>query len=114
MPTAIALVNLGVNAALDALLYKPIGIGGIPLSTAIVSLLTTVALMCVMRRRIGDIELRQTVETGLRIALAGVALAAVAFACEQALDGALSDSFVAQLVLVVVSGAAGLAVYAPP
>src|SRR2546428_13620901 len=44
-PTLIALANLGVNAGLDALLYKPIGIGGIPLSTAIVSLVTTVLLV---------------------------------------------------------------------
>src|SRR6185503_10805557 len=29
-PTLIALANLGVNAGLDALLYKPMGIGGIP------------------------------------------------------------------------------------
>src|SRR5436309_963405 len=35
VPTAIALANLGVNAGLDAVLYKPIGIGGIPPSTVI-------------------------------------------------------------------------------
>ena len=40
-PTQIALANLGLNAALDALLYKPMGVGGIPLATAIVSLVTT-------------------------------------------------------------------------
>ena len=67
--------------------------------------------MVAMRRRIGDIELRRTFETGLRILIAGVALALVAYGCEQALDGTLSDSFVAQLVLVAVSGAAGLAAY---
>ena len=37
VPTWIALANLGVNAGLDALLYEPMGIGGIPLATAIVS-----------------------------------------------------------------------------
>ena len=42
-PTQIALANLGVNAGLDALLYKPMGVGGITLATAIVSLVTTVA-----------------------------------------------------------------------
>ena len=52
-PTQIALANLGVNAGLDALLYKPMGVGGIPLSTAIVSLVTTVALAVVLRRRLG-------------------------------------------------------------
>src|SRR5437588_6249804 len=61
-PTLIALANLGVNAGLAALLYKPIGIGGIPLSTAIVSLVTTLALVSVLRRLIGGVDAPRTLD----------------------------------------------------
>src|SRR3954454_4567931 len=77
-PTAIALANLGLNAVLDAILYKPMGIGGIPLSTAIVSLVTTISLVLVLRRLIGGLDARRTLDVALRIAVAGALTAAVA------------------------------------
>src|SRR3954470_1548360 len=77
-PTAIALVNLGINAGLDALLYEPMGIGGIPLSTAIVSLLTTAALAAVLRRLIGGLDARRTLDAALRVALPAALLARAA------------------------------------
>src|SRR5206468_1778199 len=85
-PTVIALANLGVNAGLDAILYKPIGIGGIPLSTAIVSLVTTAALIAVLRGQIGGIDARRTLDAAIRIALAGGLLALVVLGAREALD----------------------------
>jgi putative peptidoglycan lipid II flippase len=111
-PTLIALANLGLNAGLDALLYKPIGIGGIPLSTAIVSLVTTVALVAVLRRLIGGLDARRTLDVTLRILVAGALLALAAFAVKEALDGVLSDSNAAQLLVVVTAGTAGSLAYA--
>lgn len=110
-PTLIALGNLGVNAGLDAVLYKPIGIGGIPLSTAIVSLVTTVALVAVLRRLIGGLDARRTLDTALRILVAGALLALAAFAVKEALDSLLSDSNSAQLLVVAAAGTAGTAAY---
>ena len=49
-----------MNAGLDALLYEPMGIGGITLATAIVSLITTVALALVLRGRLGGLDLART------------------------------------------------------
>jgi putative peptidoglycan lipid II flippase len=111
-PTLIALANLGFNAGLDALLYKPIGIGGIPLSTAIVSLVTTVALVLVLRRLIGGLDARRTLDVTLRILVAGALLALAAFAVKELLDGVLSDSNAAQLLVVVAAGTAGTVAYA--
>jgi putative peptidoglycan lipid II flippase len=111
-PTAIALANLGVNAGLDALLYKPMGIGGIPLSTAIVSLLTTIALIAVLRRVIGGVDARRTLDVGLRIAVAAGLLALAALGVREALDSVLSGSSGSQLIVIAAAGAAGAAAYA--
>jgi putative peptidoglycan lipid II flippase len=110
-PTVIALANLGVNAALDAVLYKPIGIGGIPLSTAIVSLVTTGALIAVLRRQIGGLDARRTLDTGIRIALAGALLALVVLGVREALDSVLAETFGGQLAVIAVAGSAGIAAY---
>jgi putative peptidoglycan lipid II flippase len=111
-PTMIALGNLGINAGLDALLYQPMGIGGIPLSTAIVSLLTTVALAAVLRRLIGGIDARRTLDVALRIAIAAGLLALAALGVRELLDGALSSSNGSQLLVIAGAGLVGTAVYA--
>ena len=111
-PTLIALGNLGVNAGLDALLYKPVGIGGIPLSTGIVSLVTTVALVAVLRRLIGGVDARRTLDVALRITIAAGLLALAALGIREVLDGALSNSNASQLLVIAGAGAAGMATYA--
>jgi putative peptidoglycan lipid II flippase len=110
-PTQIALANLGVNAGLDAILYKPMGVGGITLATAIVSLVTTVALAVALRRQIGGVDMARTVHAGTRIFAAGAACAAVALGVREALDS-LGDGLLEQTALVAAASAAGLAVYA--
>jgi len=112
VPTLVALANLGLNAALDAILYKPIGIGGIPLSTAIVSLVTTLALAALLRPRLGGIDGRRTLDAATRIVVASAALAAVALAIKAALDGAVADDFGGQLLVVAAAGTAGVAAFA--
>ena len=110
IPTLIALGNLAVNAGLDALLYEPMGIGGIPLATAIVSLITTVALALVLRGRLGGLDFARTLDASVRVFVAGVALVAVTLAVREALDG-LSDSLLDQIVLVAGASIAGLLAY---
>ncbi len=111
-PTMIALGNLGINAGLDALLYKPMGIGGITLSTAIVSLLTTILLAAVLRTLMGGLDARRTLDSALRIAVAGAITAGVALGVREALDASVSNSFWAQAAVVLVAGSAGIAAYA--
>jgi putative peptidoglycan lipid II flippase len=109
-PTQIALANLGVNAGLDALLYEPMGVGGITLATAIVSFVTTIALAITLRSEIGGVDMARTVNAGIRISVAGVLCAAVALGVREALDG-LGGGLVEQTALVAAASAAGLAVY---
>jgi putative peptidoglycan lipid II flippase len=111
LPTAIALGNLFLNAALDAALYR-VGIWGIPLATSLVNVAGTVALLVVFRRRQGRIGGRALLSSYLRIIAAAAVAAAVAGAVWLGLDSALGRSLGAQVVSVggaiVVSGAAYL------
>ncbi len=66
IPTAVALGNLFLNALLDLAFYR-FGTWGIPLSTAVVNIAGTVALLVAMRRRIGGIEGAQTAAAAARV-----------------------------------------------
>ena len=111
IPTLIALANLFVNAGLDAVLYEPMGIGGITLATAIVSLVTMIALAAVLRPRLGGIDGRRTVDAGMRIVVASAMLAAAAFGIREALGGVVGDGFGGQLIVIAVAGGVGAIAY---
>src|SRR5438105_3828365 len=91
-PTAVALANLGLNAALDAVFYR-FGTWGIPLSTTVVNIAGTAALLDLLRRRLGRIEFSQTARAFLRIVVASAALGGIAFGIWDGLDHALGRSF---------------------
>ena len=61
IPTWVALGNLGLNAALDAAFYK-LGIWGIPLATSVVNIAGTIALLVLLRRKLGSLDGRRTTE----------------------------------------------------
>ena len=96
VPTAVALANLGVNAALDAVFWH-LGVWGIPLATAAVNMAGTAALLVLLRRRIGRIELGQTVRAVGWISVASLVLVIVAWPLWRVLDGALGRSTLAQI-----------------
>jgi putative peptidoglycan lipid II flippase len=110
IPSWVALGNLGLNAALDAAFYR-LGIWGIPLSTSLVNIAGTAALLVFLRRRMGRIELAQTSTTFVKVVLASAALAAVGYATWRGLDAALGRSFAAQVVSLGAALVAGLSVY---
>ncbi len=95
LPTLVALANLGLNAALDGLFYR-LGTWGIPLSTTVVNIAGASLLLYLMRRRLGRIDLRRTLDALARIVLAS-AFAALAYFVWLPLDRALGRSFAGQL-----------------
>ncbi|MGH3134406.1 MAG: murein biosynthesis integral membrane protein MurJ [Gaiellaceae bacterium] len=99
VPTAIALGAVGLNAGLDAVLYR-LGIWGIPLATATVNVVAAAVLIVMMHRRIGLQHVRRTSAVVLRIAIAGGVAAAAAFLAWYALDDTLGESVGGQLVAV--------------
>jgi putative peptidoglycan lipid II flippase len=110
IPTWVALGNLGLNAALDAALYKA-GIWGIPLSTSLVNIAGTAALFVLLRRQLGLIDFSRTLGTVGRVTLAGAIVAGVSYGCWRGLDEAFGRAFWAQLISLGTALAAATAVY---
>jgi putative peptidoglycan lipid II flippase len=109
-PTAVALGNLGLNAALDAAFYK-LGTWGIPLSTALVNIAGTIALLALLRQRAGSLDIGGTTRSFARIAAASAVAAGVAFGVWYALDRALGRDLGAQILAVGTALAAALGAY---
>jgi putative peptidoglycan lipid II flippase len=110
IPTWIALGNLGLNAALDAVFYR-FGIWGIPLATSIVNIVGSVALLIMLRRRLGRLDVTRTLGSVIRISLASVVLGGVAYGVWWPLDDALGRRFLAQAVSLGLALAAAAAAY---
>jgi putative peptidoglycan lipid II flippase len=110
IPTAVALGNLVLNAALDAALFR-VGIWGIPLATSIVNIAGTVALLILLRRRLGWLQGRQTIDAYVRTAVASGLAAAVAFGTWYGLDQWLGRSLGAQIGSVGLGVTLGVAAF---
>src|SRR3954462_12659675 len=110
IPTAVALTNLGLNAALDAAFYR-FGTWGIPLATSLVNVAGSIVLLILMRRRLGRIEFGEIGDSMLRIVVASAVLAGAAYGTWSGLDHVLGRSFFGQLVAVVTALLAGIAAY---
>src|SRR3989449_8269387 len=78
VPTAIALGNLGLNAALDAAFYR-FGTWGLPLATSVVNFAGSAVLLLLMRRRLGRMNFGEIGDSVLRIVVASAVLAGVAY-----------------------------------
>ncbi len=110
IPTAVALGNLLLNAALDGAFYR-FGTWGIPLATSIVNIAGTAALLLLLRRRLERMELTETARATGLIVLASVALAGVSYGVWYGLDAAAGRSLGGQLISVLTALTAGTAVY---
>ncbi|MGZ4302317.1 MAG: murein biosynthesis integral membrane protein MurJ, partial [Gaiellaceae bacterium] len=110
VPTLIALGNLFLNVLLDLAFYR-VGTWGIALSTAICNIAGTVALLVLLRRRLGRFEGGAIAVTVAKVVVASAAVAAVAWFVWHPLDSALGRSFPAQVVSLGLALAASVGVY---
>jgi putative peptidoglycan lipid II flippase len=110
LPTAVALGNVAFNVALYAALYR-VGTWGIPLAVSIANIAGTAALIVLLRRRLGRLNMTATVASFVRVTVASALLAGVAYAVWFGLDEALGRSFPAQLASVSAALVAGGLVY---
>jgi putative peptidoglycan lipid II flippase len=108
LPTAIAGAGVFLNAGLNALLYQPLGVGGIPLSTSITSLVTFLLLVHYLSNRTGGLDLRFVTQGFLQALGAAVFAGLVSWLTWRVLDGALGTSLIAQLIAVGTAAAAAL------
>ena len=110
VPTAVALGNLGLNAVLDAAFYS-FGVWGIPFATSLCNIAATLALLQLLRRRIGRIELAETIRSTALVLVASGGMAVLAHEVWAGADSLLGRSVGAQIVSLLVALGAGLAAY---
>jgi putative peptidoglycan lipid II flippase len=112
IPTALAAANLVVNAAVSLALYRPLGIPGLVIGTAVASAGMTLGQWIFLRRELeGRLEGRETVATTLAITSASGVLGAVAYVVWWVVDAIVGRSFLGQVISVGGAIAVGVAVY---
>ena len=109
-PTAIALGNLFLNALLDLAFYR-FGTWGIPLATAVCNVAGTVALLALLRRRLGRMDGAAIARTTSRVVVASAVVAAVSWTIWRTLDSAVGRSFGGQVVSLGLALGAAIAAY---
>ncbi len=110
--TALAGLNLLVNAALAAALYGPFEIAGIVIGTVAGTVVMCVAQGLILRGELGGVEGATTLAAALRMLVAGALLGAVAYGTWYGLDELLGRALAAQALSVLAAIAAGFAAYA--
>jgi putative peptidoglycan lipid II flippase len=99
VPTVVALAVLALNVALYAL-FERVGAWGIPLAISLANILGVALLVVALRRRVGSLDLADTLRSFVLVVAASGVLAGVSYGLWRALDEALGRSFPAQLVAV--------------
>jgi putative peptidoglycan lipid II flippase len=113
IPTALAAGNLAVNALISLALYKPFGIAGLVIGTAVASAGMTAGQAFYLRRELhGRLEGGRTLVAVVQMSLAAGALGGVSYGAWWALDSMLGRTIPAQVVAVSLAAVAGFIVYA--
>ena len=113
IPTKLAALNLVVDVIVSVALFKPLGIAGVVIGTAVANMVMT--WLQLRRLRIGFngyLEGGQTLMITLRILVATVIMTAVAWGIWAGLDHVLGRSLPAQIVAVGVATLVAGALYA--
>jgi putative peptidoglycan lipid II flippase len=112
-PTAISLGSLVVNLAVSLALYKPYGIAGLVIGTAVSSIAMMLGQAYYLRGHLGgSVEGRRTAIGFAAVTVAAALLGIVAWTTWSLFDAVLGRSLVAQVIAMVAAGAAGGAAYA--
>ena len=110
LPTVVALANLFLNAVLDLAFYH-LGTWGLPLSTALVNVAGTVALLYLLRARIGRLDGRAIANSVSRILVASALVAGVSYGVWRPVDALVGRSFPGQMVSLGLALAASALAY---
>lgn len=111
LPLITGVLNLALNLVLDLLLYKPLGVGGITLSTSIVSLVNFFALMLLLGPRIGGVDARRVAWSAVRSIVALIPMAGVSYWVWYGFDLGLGRSWWAQIISLGLAYAMGGVTY---
>ncbi|MBV9714901.1 MAG: murein biosynthesis integral membrane protein MurJ [Solirubrobacterales bacterium] len=113
IPTSFAAINMVVDVVVSVGLYRPLGIAGLVIGTAVANIVMTALLLHRLWLGFGrSLELSHTLMITIRIVVASVLMAAVARGLWAVLDGLAGRSLGAEAIAVAVPVAAACAVYA--
>jgi putative peptidoglycan lipid II flippase len=113
IPTKLAAINLIVDAIVSIALYKPLGIAGLVIGTAAANIVMTALQLYRLRIGFGGhLEGGQTLMITMRILVATVIMAAVAFGVWIGLDHLVGRSLPAQIVSMGIATVVACALYA--
>jgi putative peptidoglycan lipid II flippase len=113
IPTALAAASLVVNAVISLLLYRPLGIAGLVIGTAIASVGMTIAQAVHLRRLLdGNLEGAAMLHALIRIVIGSGLLAALSYGTWWLADDALGRSTAAQVLAVGGAALTGFVAYA--
>jgi putative peptidoglycan lipid II flippase len=113
IPTAMASANLVVNTAVSLALYKPYGIAGLVIGTAVASAGMTITQTIALRRTLhGRLEGRRTLAAVAAIAAASLLLGVISYAVWAILDTIFGRGLIGEIISVGGAGAAGTAAFA--
>jgi putative peptidoglycan lipid II flippase len=110
-PTALAGLALVINAAVSLALYKPLGIAGVVIGTAVASAAMTLGQAYRLRLELHGFEIGRTLRGVAAMLAASALLGAVAYFAWKGLDSALGRSLPAQVVSVIAALAVSSALY---
>jgi putative peptidoglycan lipid II flippase len=98
IPTKVALLGVVLNAVLNAVLYQPLGVGGIPLASSLASIVTFLVMLRALERQLGGLGRADMLDGVARTVLAGLFTALLAWASWRVIDDALGRSLPAQML----------------
>jgi peptidoglycan biosynthesis protein MviN/MurJ (putative lipid II flippase) len=111
VPTYVAIANLTVNATLDWVFSRSLGIWSIPLATSIANIFGVCLLYVELRPVAGRLDERALLRAFVRIAAATVVAVAVGYGVWRALDTLLGQFLPFQLITLGAGLAATVGVY---
>jgi putative peptidoglycan lipid II flippase len=109
--TKVAAVGVVLNLVLDAALYQPLGVGGIPLATSIASIVTFLMLVWLLERELGGLHRAWILDGVARSLVASGVSVLFAWSVWSIIDGALGRGPAAQLLSMAAALAASAAGY---
>jgi putative peptidoglycan lipid II flippase len=109
--TRLAVVSLVVNTLLALALYKPLGIAGVVLATAVASLVMTVQQVVFLRRELGGFEIVRTLQGLAQMTAAAAVAGALTYGIWWLLDDIAGRSLAGQILSVGAALTGGFATY---
>ena len=111
LPAYISMATVALNIALNLILVNLIGYQGLALGTSVAAIANALVLLIVLNRRLGGLNIKQIITTGVKIAIASLVMGAAATLTHSwLLLSWASDNFLTRLGSITISIGVGLIV----